>query len=342
MKIVYMGTPEIAATVLKALHGAGHHIIAAVTQQDKPKGRGNQVQYPPVKELALSLDIPVYQPRRVKEPEFIEILRELNPEVIVVAAFGQILPKAVLEIPKYGCINVHASLLPKYRGAAPIQWSIIDGEEKTGITIMHMDEGLDTGDMISKAEVLIDPKETFGSLHDKLAEAAGPLLLQALSDLDDGKADRVKQKNEDSCYAKILDKSMGHIDFGQPAGKIERLIRGLNPWPSAYTILEGKTLKIWDADVISDELHSEKVLPEGGIPEEALQGETLSGDVLPGDVLQGKVLPGEVREIRKDALLIQTGDGILAVKELQLEGKKRMTAENFLRGYEVKIKTLLQ
>ncbi|SHO49989.1 methionyl-tRNA formyltransferase [Anaerocolumna xylanovorans] len=318
MNIVYMGTPEIAAVVLKALHDAGHHMIAAVTQQDKPKGRGNQVQYPPVKELALSLDIPVYQPRRVKEPEFIEVLKELNPEVIVVAAFGQILPKAVLEIPKYGCINVHASLLPKYRGAAPIQWSIIEGEEKTGITIMHMDEGLDTGDMISKAEVNIDPKETFGSLHDKLAEAAGPLLLQALSDIEAGKANRIKQKDEESSYAKILDKSIGHIDFNQPAEKIERLIRGLNPWPSAYTALEGKILKIWDADVISEAAYSEKAFP----------GEA--------------VLPGEVREIEKDALLIQTGEGVLAVKELQLEGKKRMTAENFLRGYEVKVKTLLQ
>lgn len=318
MNIVYMGTPEIAAVVLKALHDAGHHMIAAVTQQDKPKGRGNQVQYPPVKELALSLDIPVYQPRRVKEPEFIEVLKELNPEVIVVAAFGQILPKAVLEIPKYGCINVHASLLPKYRGAAPIQWSIIEGEEKTGITIMHMDEGLDTGDMISKAEVNIDPKETFGSLHDKLAEAAGPLLLQALSDIEAGKANRIKQKDEESSYAKILDKSIGHIDFNQPAEKIERLIRGLNPWPSAYTALEGKILKIWDADVISEAAYSEKAFP----------GEA--------------VLPGEVREIEKDALLIQTGEGVLAVKELQLEGKKRMTAESFLRGYEVKVKTLLQ
>ncbi|MDF2868850.1 MAG: methionyl-tRNA formyltransferase [Anaerocolumna sp.] len=309
MNIVYMGTPEIAAVILKALHEAGHTIIGAVTQQDKPKGRGNQVQFPAVKEMALSLDIPVYQPRRVKEPEFIEVLKQLNPDVIVVAAFGQILSKVILELPKFGCINVHASLLPDYRGSAPIQWSIIDGEEKTGITIMHMDEGIDTGDMISKKEIILSPKETFGTLHDKLAEAAGPLLIKALADIEAGRATRTKQGDSKSRYAMILDKSLGHIDFFQPAVKIERLIRGLNPWPSAYTSLEGKMLKIWDADV---------------------------------EPAQANGVPGEIIAVRKDALLVQTGEGILAVKELQLEGKKRMTTESFLRGYEVKAKIVLQ
>jgi methionyl-tRNA formyltransferase len=309
MNIVYMGTPEIAAVILKALHEAGHRIIGAVTQQDKPKGRGNQVQFPAVKEMALSLNIPVYQPRRVKEPEFIEVLKQLNPDVIVVAAFGQILSKVILELPKFGCINVHASLLPKYRGSAPIQWSIIEGEEKTGITIMHMDEGIDTGDMISKKEITLSPKETFGTLHDKLAEAAGPLLIQALADIEAGRATRTKQGDSNSIYARILDKSLGHIDFSQPAVKIERLIRGLNPWPSAYTSLEGKMLKIWDADV--------EPAQENGVP-------------------------GEIIAVRKDVILVQTGDGILAVKELQLEGKKRMTAESFLRGYEVKANIVLQ
>jgi methionyl-tRNA formyltransferase len=309
MNIVYMGTPEIAAVILKALHEAGHRIIGAVTQQDKPKGRGNQVQFPAVKEMALSLNIPVYQPRRVKEPEFIEVLKQLNPDVIVVAAFGQILSKVILDLPKFGCINVHASLLPKYRGSAPIQWSIIEGEEKTGITIMHMDEGIDTGDMISKKEITLSPKETFGTLHDKLAEAAGPLLIQALADIEAGRATRTKQGDSNSIYARILDKSLGHIDFSQPAVKIERLIRGLNPWPSAYTSLEGKMLKIWDADV--------EPAQENGVP-------------------------GEIIAVRKDAILVQTGDGILAVKELQLEGKKRMTVESFLRGYEVKANIVLQ
>lgn len=309
MNIVYMGTPEIAAVILKALHEAGHTIIGAVTQQDKPKGRGNQVQFPAVKEMALSLDIPVYQPRRVKEPEFIEVLKQLNPDVIVVAAFGQILSKVILELPKFGCINVHASLLPDYRGSAPIQWSIIDGEEKTGITIMHMDEGIDTGDMISKEEIILSPKETFGTLHDKLAQAAGPLLIKALADIEAGRATRTKQGDSKSRYAMILDKSLGHIDFSQPAVKIERLIRGLNPWPSAYTSIEGKMLKIWDADV---------------------------------EPAQTNGVPGEIIAVRKDALLVQTGEGILAVKELQLEGKKRMTTESFLRGYEVKANIVLQ
>ena len=309
MNIVYMGTPEIAAVILKALHEAGHTIIGAVTQQDKPKGRGNQVQFPAVKEMALSLDIPVYQPRRVKEPEFIEVLKQLNPDVIVVAAFGQILSKVILELPKFGCINVHASLLPDYRGSAPIQWSILDGEEKTGITIMHMDEGIDTGDMISKEEIILSPKETFGTLHDKLAQAAGPLLIKALADIEAGRATRTKQGDSKSRYAMILDKSLGHIDFSQPAVKIERLIRGLNPWPSAYTSLEGKILKIWDADV---------------------------------EPVQTNGVPGEIIAVRKDALLVQTGEGILAVKELQLEGKKRMTTESFLRGYEVKANIVLQ
>lgn len=309
MNIVYMGTPDIAAVILKDLHESEHHIIAVVTQQDKPKGRGNQVQFPPVKELALSLSIPVYQPKRAREEEFIEVLRQLNPDVIVVAAFGQILPKAILELPRFGCINVHASLLPKYRGAAPIQWSVIEGESKTGITIMHMDEGIDTGDMIIKEEVAISAKETSGSLQAKLAATGGPLLLKALKAIEEGTAPRTKQNSEEATNTKILEKSIGHIDFTQSAVKIEQLIRGLNPWPSAYTSLEGKVLKIWDADV----------LPENE-----------------------KGLPGEVIEKRKDSFLIQTGEGVLAVKELQLEGKKRMTAENFMRGYEIKPTTLLQ
>jgi methionyl-tRNA formyltransferase len=302
MNIVFMGTPDIAAVILDKLIRSEHRILAVVTQPDKPKGRGNQVQHTPVKELALKHDIPVLQPRRVKDEGFLPVLKELNPEVIVVAAFGQILPGAILELPNYGCINVHASLLPKYRGAAPIQWAIINGESITGITIMHMDAGLDTGDMIMKAEVLIDPKETGGSLHDKLAECGGELLLKALKAIEDGTASREKQKDEESTYVRILDKSMGLIDFNRPAADIERLIRGLNPWPSAYTYLEGKTLKIWDADVMVQDY-------EG--------------------------TPGEIVLITKDSIIVKTSYGSLSVKELQLEGKKRMTAEAFMRGYSI-------
>jgi len=308
MNIIFMGTPDLAAEVLSKLLESENQILAVVTQPDKPKGRGKQVQYSPVKELAMKHNIQVFQPNKAKEEGFLDSLVNLKPDVIVVAAFGQILPKAILEFPKYGCINVHASLLPKYRGSAPIQWSIIDGEEKTGITIMHMDVGIDTGDMIMKAEVPIDTKETGGSLQEKLALCGGGLLLKALEAIENGTATREKQKDADSSYVKILNKAQGHIDFNQSAVRIERLIRGFNPWPSAYTLLDGKTLKVWNADVIADES-------------------------------DGK--PGEIISITKDAIIVKTGDGNLAIKELQLEGKKRMTVNAFLRGYSVVPGTIL-
>lgn len=309
MNIVYMGTPDIAAVILKDLLDSNHNIIGVVTQPDKPKGRGKQVQYTPVKEVALEHGIPVYQPLKVKDESFIQVLKELNPDIIAVAAFGQIIPKAILELPKYGCVNVHASLLPKYRGAAPIQWSIIDGEEVTGITIMQMDEGLDTGDMIMKESVVIDKKETAGSLHDKLAAIGGKLLLKALEAIENNRAVKEKQKDEESNYAVMLKKEMGHIDYKKSAIEIERLIRGLNPWPSAYSFLDGKTLKIWDADVV--------------------------------DSHQKEVNPGVITAVTKDAFLVQTGEGILAIKELQLEGKKRMSTGEFLRGYSIQEGTIL-
>lgn len=310
MKVIFMGTPDFAVPTLRSIHEAGHELLAVVTQPDKPKGRGNQMQFPPVKELALEYGVPVYQPVRIKkEPEFIELLKELAPDVIVVVAFGQILPKEVLDIPKYGCINVHASLLPRLRGAAPIQWAIINGEEKTGITTMFMDVGLDTGDMLLKEETVISPEETGGSLHDRLSEIGGPLLVRTLEELENGTLVRIKQNDEDSNYAKMLDKALGQLDFTKPACELERLIRGLNPWPSAYTHLDGKTLKIWKAQVLSE----------------------VSGNEI-----------GSVCEVKKDAIVVQTGEGALAITELQLEGKKRMTTEAFLRGYEVNEGTLLQ
>lgn len=309
MNILYMGTPDIAAVILEKLIQSRHKIIAVVTQPDKPKGRGNQIQFPPVKELAINNQIPVFQPAKVREESFLQTVKELSPDIIVVAAFGQILPKALLDMPPFGCINVHASLLPKYRGAAPIQWSIIDGEEKTGITIMYMDVGLDTGDMIMKQEVVIEPKETGGSLHDKLAICGGEILLKALDAIESGTAKREKQIEEESNYAKMLDKTVGKIDFSKSAISIERLIRGLNPWPSAYTHLFDKILKIWDADVIAEN-------PEG--------------------------TPGEILSVTKDAIIVKTGEGSLSIKELQLEGKKRMSAAAFLLGYSIEVGTVLQ
>lgn len=310
MRIVFMGTPDFSVPALQALAEAGHEIAAVVTQPDKPKGRGKEVQMPPVKLAALERSIPVYQPEKVKDPAFVEVLRELKPEVVVVIAFGQILSKAILAIPPLGCINIHASLLPKYRGAAPIQWSIIDGEAQTGVTTMQMDVGLDTGDMLEKTVVPIAPEETGGSLHDKLSQAGAKLIVSTLEKLQAGSLVPQPQRDEDSCYASMLTKSLGEIDWKMPAVSIERLIRGLNPWPSAYTSWNGKTIKLWSAKVL-------QTAPDG------------------------TVLPGQVLEAPKGGLVIGTGDGALAVTELQLEGKRRMSAEEFLRGYSLPAGTRL-
>ncbi|MBE5967472.1 MAG: methionyl-tRNA formyltransferase [Lachnospiraceae bacterium] len=302
MKILFMGTPDFAAGILEKLIESGHEIIGVVTQPDKQKGRGKALAFPPVKETALENQITVYQPVKVKDPDFIQLVREMAPEVIVVAAFGQILPKSFLDIPEYGCINVHASLLPKYRGSAPIQYSIMDGEEETGVTIMHMDVGIDTGDMILQAKIPISPEETGGSLHDKLAVLGAALLLEALEKIASGTAPRTPQDDTKATYVKMLSKEMGNIDFTKSAIQIERLIRGLNPWPSAYTYLDGKTLKLWKAAVTKTAKKAE---------------------------------PGEVLEVCKDAIVVMTGQDALVIQELQLEGKKRMPADAFLRGYTV-------
>lgn len=303
MKVVFMGTSDFSVPVLETLSESRHEVAAVVTQPDKPRGRGKEMQPTPVKKAALAAGLSVYQPAKVREPEFVEILREMNPEVIVVVAFGQILPKTILELPKYGCINVHASLLPRYRGAAPIQWAVINGEEKSGVTTMYMGEGLDTGDMLFQEEVILDRKETYGSLHDKLAALGGGITLKTLEALEKETVIRIPQKDEDSNYAGMIQKSMGKIDFSMCAEEIERLTRGLNPWPSAYTFYSGKTLKIWAADV----------------DREAQGGQ-----------------PGEIIRIDKDSFTIQTREGGLVVRELQLEGKKRMDTGAFLRGVPLK------
>lgn len=304
MRVIFMGTPDFAVPTLQAVIDAGHELAAVFTQPDKAKGRGKAVVYTPVKEKALEYHIPVYQPVKVRDPEVIEQIRQMKPDVIVVVAFGQLLPKTLLDIPPYGCINVHASLLPKYRGAAPIQWAVINGEKISGVTTMYMAEGLDTGDMILKEEVMLDEKETGGSLHDKLSVIGAALLVKTLNMLKEGTA--VREKQDDSLkgqYAKMLDKHMGAIDFNEPAEKIERLIRGLNPWPSAYTKLNGKTCKFWLADVDSRDYDG---------------------------------VCGEVVKVTKNDFVIKTGQGGLIVKELQLEGKKRMDAGAFMRGVPIK------
>lgn len=300
MRVIFMGTPDFSVGTLEALIQAGHQVVLAVTQPDKPKGRGGKMQFPPVKETALEHGIPVFQPRKVREPENIEELRKYQADVIVVVAFGQILPREILELTPYGCINVHASLLPSYRGAAPIQWAVINGETVSGVTTMQMDEGLDTGDMLLKTEVPLEPKETGGSLHDKLAAAGASLCVRTLKALEEGAVTPKKQGESPTAYASMLKKEMGEICWKDPAISIERLIRGLNPWPSAYTGWQDKTMKIWEAEVLEED---------------------------------GGQEPGTVVRVDKDGFLVQTGKGLLKVTALQIPGKKRMEADAFLRGY---------
>ncbi|MBM6948476.1 methionyl-tRNA formyltransferase [Mordavella massiliensis] len=308
MRVIFMGTPDFSVGTLEALVQAGHEVVLAVTQPDKPKGRGGKMQYTPVKEKALEYGIPVFQPAKVREPACVEELAGYRADVIVVIAFGQILPRSILELTPYGCINVHASLLPKYRGAAPIQWALIDGETVTGVTTMQMDEGLDTGDMLLETEVPIGADETGGSLHDKLAAAGAKLCVETLKALEEGTVTPRKQGESPTKYARMLDKELGRIDWSRDAASIERLIRGLSPWPSAYTLWEGKTMKIWAAEV-------------------------LDGD---------SALPcGAVADVTKTGFSVQTGSGLLRILELQIPGKKRMSADAFLRGYRMEPGTRL-
>ncbi len=299
MKIVFMGTPDFAAGALKSLIEAGHEITAVVTQPDKAKGRSQELLPPPVKVVALEHGIPVLQPVRIKRPEEVEKLKQYPADIYVVAAFGQLLSQEILDIPEFGCLNIHASLLPKYRGASPIQHVIIDGEEKTGITIMQMDAGLDTGDMLYQKEIVISPKDTYASLHDKLMVLGGEAIVEALPLLEQGKLVPRKQEDALSCYAHLIDKTMGELDFTKSAEILDRLIRGLNPWPSAYTTYHGKQLKVWEAEPVKS--------PKAG-------------------------KPGEILAVEKDAVLVAAGSGALRITSLQLSGKKRMSAHDFLLG----------
>lgn len=303
MKIVFMGTPDFSVGALDALVEAGHEIIAVVTQPDKPKGRSGQMQFPPVKECALRHGLTVLQPVKIKTPEWVDKLRELKADVFVVVAFGQILSKEILDMPKYGCVNIHASLLPKYRGAAPINWAIINGEKETGVTIMQMNEGVDTGDMLSHVVVPIAPKETAESLFDKLAKAGAKLIVETLPKLEAGEIIPVPQDESQSSHVKMMNKSLGKIDWNQDAVVIERLVRGLNSWPSAYTYYQGKSVKLWDCDVVE---------------------------------AAAKAVPGTIIAVAKDSFDVATGNGALRVLELQLEGKKRMDTKSFLLGNQWK------
>ena len=305
MRVVFMGTPDFSVGTLEKIIAAGHEVVGVVTQPDKPRGRSGKMQATPVKEVALQHDLPVYQPIRVKEAGFVEKIEAMNPDIIVVVAFGQIISQEILDLPKYGCINVHASLLPKYRGAAPIQWAIIDGDKTTGVTIMQMDAGLDTGDMIAKVEIPIAWDETGGSLFDKLSEAGAKLLVKTLDNIEKGEIIRTPQpEGSPTPYAKMIRKQMGQINWQEEAESIERLVRGLNPWPSAYTSINGKALKIWYAAISEEDTKSE---------------------------------PGTIVRINPAAIWVQTGKWLLGIMVLQLEGKRQMGTESFLRGYDLKI-----
>lgn len=297
-----MGTPDFAVGTLEEIIHAGHEVVLVVTQPDKPKGRGNTMQPSPVKECALAHGLPVYQPRRVREQECVDYLASFHPDIMIVAAFGQILSQQILDMPRFGCVNVHASLLPKYRGASPIQWAVINGEKVTGVTIMRMDTGIDTGDMIAKREVALAEDETGGSLFDKLSGVGAKLCVEAMKAIEEGSATYTPQNDEEATHTTMIGKELGLIDWTKPAEEIERLVRGLNPWPSAYTHLDGKTLKVWKAEVVSGFVEQE---------------------------------PGCIVEVTKDAIRVQTGRGILALTEIQLEGKKRMPCDAFLRGFHV-------
>lgn len=340
MRIIFMGTPDFSVGTLEALIAAGHEIALVVTQPDKPKGRGKTMQFPPVKEAALKHSLEVYQPKRIREPECVEHLRSYDPDIIVVVAFGQILPKEILNMPRYCCVNVHASLLPKYRGAAPIQWAVINGEQVTGITTMRMDEGLDTGDMILKTEVKLDKEETGGSLFECLAEAGAALCVETLKEIEAGTAVYTPQNHEEATHTTMIKKQMGEIDFTKSAVEIERLIRGLNPWPSAYTKLGDKTLKIWKASVVEDDGNDNPASgcsaptacsdASAACSDAPTVGGSTSGE---SSSTQADIfLPGTVAQVEKNRLLVQTGQGLLSLEEVQLEGKKRMDIGSFLRG----------
>lgn len=310
MRIVFMGTPDFAVGSLQALCESGkHEILAVVTQPDRPKGRGNKLLQTPVKEYALAQGLTVYQPQKVKTPEFVELLHELQPELIVVAAFGQFLSKEILELPKYGCINVHASLLPKYRGAAPIQYAIIKGEKESGVTIMQMDIGMDTGAMLDKVVVPIAENTTMGELHDALREQGAALLLEVIDKIAAGTAVAEPQDNEQATYATLLDRSMEHIDWSKTAQEVHNLIRGFNPAPSTFTKLpNGKSLKIWGSKMTDK---------------------------------SSTAAAGTVIETGKHSFFVACGEGVLEITEVQPESKKRMPAQVFLNGRGVQEGDLL-
>ena len=315
LNILFMGTPDFAKESLESIYNAGYSIIGVVTNPDRPKGRGMKMIASPVKEYAVSKNIPIYQPLKVKNNiEFIDEIKALNPDIICVVAYGRILPKEILEIPKYGCINVHGSLLPKYRGAAPIQWAVINGEEKTGITTMYMDVGMDTGDMILKEEVEIGKDETTGELWDRLSKIGGELLVKTIKLIEQGKAPREKQ-NEDFSMAPMLNKEIAIIDWeNKKAIEIKNLVRGLNPIMGAYTFVNDKKIKLWKVNVIENKEFTQ------------LYGEELLNKAKNGDIILASDRKG---------MFFKAKDAVIEAIEIQAENSKRMNAKDYLRGNKI-------
>lgn len=302
MNIIYMGTPEFAIPSLVSLYNAGHNISLVITQKDKPKGRGKKLQYTPVKEKALELNLEVFQPDKVNSQESIEIIRDKNPDFIIVAAYGQILKRELLDIPKYGCLNVHASLLPKFRGAAPINWAIINGEVTTGISIMKMEEGLDTGDVISKEEIKIEDSDDYTSIHDKLANLGGEMIVEAMNDIIENNATFTPQDHENSNYAPMVFKDTGRINWSKSGREIFNLIRGLKPWPNAFTEYKGELVKI----------HKVRFIPDKSNTKE-----------------------GTITKVNKNGIYVNVLDGTIIIEELQFPGKKILTVSQYLAGNSI-------
>ena len=304
LRVVFMGTPDFAAPCLEALLAAGHEVAAVITQPDRPRGRGRKLSFSPVKACAVEHGLEVLQPEKIKTPEFEQVLQELAPDVMVVVAFGQILSPAILAIPPLGCVNVHASLLPYYRGAAPIHWAVMQGEEKTGVTTMYMDEGLDTGDMILKKEIAISKDVSTGEIHDQLMQEGAVLLQETLALIADGKAPRTKQDHAVSTYAPLLKADIEQLDWTRSAQELHNRIRGLSPWPGAYCRYAGGRLKVWKSRVF------EEAAAVGAIP-------------------------GRIARLSAEGFVVETGDGLLELLEVQPENKRRMKASECACGYSL-------
>lgn len=308
MRIVFMGTPEIAVPSLERLISDGHDLCAVVTQPDRPKGRGKKLAFSPVKEAAMRHELEILQPEKASKPDFLDRLRELNPDLIVVIAFGQILRKEVLDLPKYGCVNVHVSLLPKYRGAAPINWAIINGEEKTGVTTMFMDEGLDTGDIIKTREFSLDDEINAGQLHDIMMEEGADVLSQTVKAIEDGTAERIRQNDDESTYAPMMDRNLGHIDFKKSAVSIHNLVRGTVPWPGAWCESPYGKIKIWKTRIGQGQTDRE---------------------------------PGTIVSVDKQGIEVACGMGMLLIEEIQMPNKKRMHVSEYIKGNNIEIGKVL-